>query len=160
MKRILVSILCVSLLAVSALGQGNQFQFRYVGGSISSTVKPDDWHNDITVTSEQITLKFKDGQEIKIDPKMVKSITHGHHASRRIGAYAAAAIISPIFLLGMLKKNKRNFVGIEYETSDGKKQGVNLQIKNEKYKALLTALSGVTGVKVEEEADESKNKKK
>jgi len=160
MKRVLVLAICMSLFAVSVFGQGNQFQFRYVGGSVTSNVKPDDWHNDITVTSEQITLKFKDGQVLNIDPKMVKTITHGHQASRRIGAYAAAAIISPIFLLGMLKKNKRNFVGIEYETADGKKQGVNLQIKNEKYKALLTALSGVTGVKVEEEVDESKNKKK
>ena len=160
MKRILVSALCLSLLAVSAFGQGNQFEFRYVGGSITSTVKPDDWKNNITVTSEQIALKFKDGQEITIDPKLVKGLTHGHQASRRIGAYAAAAIISPIFLLGMLKKNKRNFIGIEYEGADGKKQGINLQIKNEKYKALLTALSGVTGVAVEEEVDESKNKKK
>src|SRR5919202_1870219 len=160
MKRILVSILCVSLLAVSALGQGNQFQFRYVGGSISSTVKPDDWHNDITVTSEQITLKFKDGQEIKIDPKRVKSITHGRHASRRIGAYAAAAVISPIFLLGMLKKNKQHFVGIGIETPEGKKDGINLQAKNDKYKALLTALEGVTGVKVEEEVEEKNKPKK
>ncbi|HEY0006754.1 MAG TPA: hypothetical protein VGB17_18370 [Pyrinomonadaceae bacterium] len=160
MKKFFATALCILMISATSLAQSsNQFMVRYVGGSIASTVKPDDWHNDLTVTSELITLKLKDGQEIKIDPKTVKVLTHGRHASRRIGAYAAAAIISPIFLLGMLKKNKQNFVGIAYETADGKKQGINLQAKNDKYKALLTALEGVTGVKVEEEVEEKKNKK-
>jgi opacity protein-like surface antigen len=157
MKNLLAISLCILLITSPVLAQGNQFEVRYVGGSISSTVKPDDWKNSLTITSEAITLKLKDGQEVKIEPKNVKLITHGHQASRRIGTYAALAIISPIFLFGMLKKNKRNFVGIAYET-DGNKQGINLQVKNDKYLAMLTALEGVTGLKTEEEV-EDKNKK-
>ena len=148
------------MLSASVFAQGNQFQVRYVGGSLPSTVKADDWGNSITVTSDLIVLKLKDGQEIRIDPKNVKLMTHSRQASRRIGAYAAAAIISPIFLLGMLKKNKRHFIGIAVETPDGKKDGYNLQAKNEKYKALITALEGVTGLKVEEEVEEKKKDKK
>ena len=159
MKIILAAVLCVSLLSVSTFAQGNVFQVRYVGGSVASKVKADDWGNTITVSSEVITLKLKDGEVVKIDPKTVKLITHGRHASRRIGAYAALAIISPLFLLGMLKKNKQHFIGIAVETADGKKDGFNLQAKNDKYKALITALEGVTGLKVEEEVDE-KNKDK
>jgi hypothetical protein len=159
MKKLLALLLCLSIFSVTTLAQGNQFQIRYVGGSIASTVKADDWANTIAVNSDLILIKLKDGQEIKIDPKTVKLITHSRQASRRIGAYAAAAIISPIFLLGMLKKNKRHFIGIAVETPDGKKDGFNLQAKNDKYKALITALEGVTGLKVEEEVEEKKKDK-
>ena len=160
MKNILILFLCLSLLATTAFAQGNQFQVRYVGGSIASTVKADDWGNTMTVNPDLIVLKLKDGQEVKINPKDVKILTHSRQASRRIGAYAAAAVISPLFLLGMLKKNKRHFIGIAVETPEGTKNGFNLQAKNEKYKALITALEGVTGLKVEEEvAEKDKNKK-
>lgn len=159
-KNTIALFLCVSLLSTTTFAQGNEFEVRYVGGSVSSTVKPDDWHNTLKVSSDAIVLKLKDGQEIKIDPKTVKLLTHGRQASRRIGTYAALALISPFFLLGMLKKNKRHFIGIAVETADGKKDGYNLQAKNEKYRAVITALEGVTGVKVEEEADEKKEEKK
>ena len=160
MKKFLVLLLCISIFSIQVFAQGNEFKVRYVGGSIPSQVKADDWGNTITVSSDLILLKLKDGQEIKIDPKDVKLLTHSRHASRRIGAYAAAAIISPIFLLGMLKKNKRHFVAIGIETPEGKKNGINLQAKNDKYQALLTALEGVTGVKVEEEVEEKNKPKK
>lgn len=160
MKKPLAVFLCLSLFSATVAAQGNQFKVRYAGGSVASTVKPDDWANTITVTSEVILLKLKDGQEIKIDPKEIKLLTHSRHASRRIGTYAALAFVSPFFLLGMLKKNKRHFIGIATETSEGKKNGYNLQAKNDQYQALMTALEGVTGVKVEEEVEEKKKDKK
>lgn len=156
MKALFSLLLSLSVFCATTLAQGNEFKVRYVGGSVSSKVKPDDWNNTITVSSELITLKLKDGQEIKIDPKSVKLLTHGRHASRKIGTYAALAIVSPLFLLGMLKKNKQHFIGIAVETPDGKKDGYNLQAKNDRYKALITALEGVTGLKVEEETEEKK----
>lgn len=158
MKKTLALLLCLSLLTITGFAQGNQFEVRYAGGSIASTVKPDDWKNSLTVNSEAIVLKLRDGQEIKINPKEVKLLTHSREASRRIGRYAALAIVSPLFLLGMLKKNKRHFIGIATETADGKKDGYNIQAKNDKYRALVTALEGVTGLKVEEEVEEKKKK--
>jgi hypothetical protein len=160
MKTLTALFLGISLLSTTTLAQGNAFEVRYVGGSASSSVKPDDWHNTLTVGSDLIVLKLRDGQEIKIDPKTVKLLTHGRQASRRIGKYAALALISPFFLFGMLKKNKQHFIGIAVETADGKKDGYNLQARNGKYRALITALEGVTGLKVEEEVEEKKSDKK
>ena len=160
MKNLLALFLGLALLSTTTFAQGNAFEVRYVGGSAASTVKPDDWHNTLTVNSDLIILKLRDGQEVKIDPKTVKLLTHGRHASRRIGTYAALAIINPLFLLGMLKKNKQHFIGIAVETADGKKDGYNLQAKNDKYRALITALEGVTGLKIEEEVEEKKADKK
>lgn len=160
MKSLFALFLGLSVLSTTTLAQGNKFEVRYVGGSVPSTVKPDDWHNTFTVTSESIVLKLRDGQEVVIDPKNVKLLTHGRQASRRIGKYAALALISPFFLFGMLKKNKQHFIGIAVETPQGKKDGYNLQAKNDKYRAVISALEGVTGLKVEEEAEEKKPDKK
>jgi hypothetical protein len=159
MKIVLALFLTLTLLSTTTFAQRNVFRVRYVGGSLPSTVKPDDWHNTLTVNSDVIVLKLVDGQEVQIDPKTVKLLTHGRHASRRIGKYAALALISPLFLLGMFKKNKQNFIGIATESADGKKNGYNLQAKNDEYRGLITALEGVTGLKVEEEVDEKEKKK-
>src|SRR5262245_35144045 len=154
MRRLISICLCTILIATQVLAKANVFAVRYVGGSLTSTVEPDDWKNNITITSEVITLKFRDGQELKINPKNVRVITHGHQTSRRIAPYVALAAISPLFLVGMLKKKKRNYVGIAFETAEGKKEGVNLQARNDKYRALLTALEAVTGLKTEETPDD------
>ncbi|HEV8588358.1 MAG TPA: hypothetical protein VIF81_05565 [Pyrinomonadaceae bacterium] len=159
MKPLLSLLLSLSVFCATTLAQGNEFKVRYVGGSVASKVKPDDWDNTMTISSELISLKLKDGQEVKIDPKTVKIITYGRHASRRIGTYAALAFVNPLFLLGMFKKNKQHFIGIAVETADGKKDGYNLQAKNDRYKALITTLEGVTGLKVIDETKEPKDSK-
>ncbi len=160
MKLPLVVLLSLTIFTTTTLAQGNQFKVRYSGGSVASTVKADDWGNTMTVSPEVVVLKLKDGQEIKIDPKDIKLMTHSRHASRRIGRYAALAVVSPLFLLGMLKKNKQHFIGIATETPDGKKNGYNVQSKNDQYRALMTALEGVTGMKVEVEIEEKTKDKK
>ena len=158
MKKILALLTCTCLLSTTAFAQGNQFKVRYAGGSVASSVKPDDWGNTLTVNSDVIIFNLKGSEEIRINPKEVKLLTHSRHASRKIGKYAALAIVSPLFLFGMLKKNKRHFIGIATETADGKKNGYNLQAKNDQYRALITALEGVTGLKVEEEQEDKEKK--
>ena len=160
MNPLLSLLLSLCVFCATSMAQGNEFKVRYVGGSVTSQVKADDWGNTITVSSELIVLKLKDGQEVKIDPKTVKILTYGRHASRRIGTYAALAFISPLFLLGMFKKNKQHFIGIAVETADGKKDGFNLQAKNDRYKALITALEGVTGLRVIDETKEKTDAQK
>jgi hypothetical protein len=160
MKIVLALFLSLTLLSTTTFAQRNVFRVRYVGGSLPSTVRPDDWHNLLTVNPVVIVLKLVDGQEVRIEPKTVKLVTHGRQASRRIGKYAALALLTPLFLFGMLKKNKQNFIGIATETADGKKNGYNLQSKNEEYRGLISALEGVTGLKVEEEVDEKRKRTK
>lgn len=155
LKRYLSLALACALVCVNsaapAFTQGNEFQVRYKGGNVETKIKPDDWKNTISVSSDKIVLTLKDGQVVPISPDKVTGLSYGRKANRRIGTYAALSFISPLFALGMLKKNKQHFVGIEYETADGKKGGVLLQAKNDHYRSLLTALKGVTGREVETE---------
>jgi hypothetical protein len=53
-------------------------------------------------------------------PKKVKGLSYGMNVSRSIKDYAAAAIlVNPLFLFGVLKKNKQHFIAITYETAEG-----------------------------------------
>jgi hypothetical protein len=149
--------LALLLTPLSAFAQGNGFDVRYNGGTLETKVKRDDWKNSLNVSDSAITLRLKDGQALTIDPQKVTRLSYGKNATRSIGKYAVAgAIVAPVLLLGMLKKNKQHFVGIEYDTADGKKGAILLQIKNDQYRGAMTALRGVTGKEFETEEKEKK----
>ena len=61
MLRKLVVLFLVA--AITTLADGNSFdRVRYNGGSVDSKVDPKEWHNNLTVTSDMITLTLKDGK--------------------------------------------------------------------------------------------------
>src|SRR5690242_6082694 len=83
LRKVLALLLCCSVLSFA---QGNSFtKVRYNGGSISTKVKPDDWDNKLTVSSDSIVLTLKDGQGINIQPSQVSSLSYGQEAHRKVG---------------------------------------------------------------------------
>lgn len=150
MKKLLAFTLLLCVPAMVWGQEGNVFdKVRYNGGSISTKVKPDDWNNKLTVTSEAITLGLNDGQTISIPPKEVTSISYGQEAHRRVGT----AILIGVFSLGIgalsaLHKTKLHYIGINYDDPDGKKQGLLLQGDKGNFRAMIVALQGVTGLPV------------
>ncbi len=155
LASVVVILLTISLLAY---GQGNTFKkIRYQGGSVASTVKPDDWDNTLTVTGEEIALKFKDGKEQKIDPKQVTGLSYGQEAHRRVGTMIVLAVLlTPLALFGLMHKTRKHFIGIEWQEGDGKKGGVLLQADKDNYRGVLMALRGATGAAVSVSAEERK----
>ena len=146
-RRLLALLLCST---VAAWAQGNSFdKIRYNGGSVDSTVDPKDWHNQLTVTSDMITLALKDGKKLEIPPKTVTSLSYGQEAHRRVGTMIALAIlISPVALFGLLHKTRLHFIGIQYTLPGNKTGGILLQGDKDNYRAVLVALQGVTGAPV------------
>src|SRR5579884_957139 len=147
-SQIFALILCFSLLA-SAEG-GNVFtRVRYNGGSYPSKVDPKDWNNKLTVTSDAITLDFKDKQKLVIPPKSVTSLSYGQEAHRRVGTMIALAVlVAPVALFGLFHKTRLHYIGVQYNTPDGKQDGILLQGDKDNYRAMLVALQGVTGAPV------------
>jgi len=145
-------------ISILTYGQGNSFsRIRYNGGSVPSTVKKDDWGNTLTVTSDEITLKLKDGKIEKIDPKRVTGLSYGQEAHRRVGTMIALAVLlAPLALFGLFHKTRLHYIGIEYSTPDDKKGGVLLQADKGNYKGVLMALRGVTGAAVAVSTEERK----
>lgn len=159
-KSIVAAALALAFVAQTALAGGNQFKFRYTGGTTQTKVKPDDWHNQMTVTSDRILLELRDGQKISVEPQKVTRLTYGQNARRMVGTMIALSLISPVALFGLFHKKRSHFVGIEYQTDDGKNGAVLVQADKSEYRAMLTALSGVTGKQVETVVDKDKEKDK
>jgi len=147
LKRFLAFFLCC---AVLAYGQGNTFtKVRYNGGSVASKVDPKEWNNRLTVTADAITFETKDNVKLVIPPKSVTSISYGQEAHRRVGTMVALAIlVAPVALFGLFYKTRLHYIGIQYNTPDGKNAGILLQGDKDNYRAILVALQGVSGAPV------------
>jgi hypothetical protein len=145
--KLLSMLLCLSLFVYA---QGNTFsRVRYNGGSVPSKVDPKDWGNKLTVTSDAITLDFKDKQTVAIPAKSVTALGYGQEAHRRVGTMIALAIlVAPVALFGLFHKTRLHYIGIQYITPDSKNAGILLQGDKDNYRAMLVALQGVSGVPV------------
>ncbi len=141
-RRFLAIFLCFAVLASA---QGNSWnKVRYNGGTLQTKVDPKEWDNHLTVTSDLITLKLKDGQTTQITTRQVIGLSYGQEAHRRVGTMIGLALISPIALFGLFHKTRLHFIGIEYATPDNKKSGILLQGDKDNYRAILLALHSVT----------------
>src|SRR5262245_2274241 len=147
--RVLIVALCLALTA-NSFAQGNSFKdIRYQGGTVQTKVKPDDWDNHLTVTSDEIRFDLKDGQSVKIDPKRVTGLSYGQEAHRRVGTMIALGVLlAPLALVGLFHKTRLPSVGMEFTTSDDKKSGLLLQAHKDNYRAVLVALRGATGAPI------------
>src|SRR5690242_11641437 len=143
----LAVILCCSILAYA---EGNTFtRVRYNGGSVPSKVSPKDWDNTLTVHPDAITLALKDKARVDIPSKSVTSLSYGLEAHRRVGTMIALAVlVAPVALFGLFHKTRLHYIGIQYNTPDGKSGGILLQGDKDNYRAMLVALQGVSGVPV------------
>ncbi|HZQ71157.1 MAG TPA: PEGA domain-containing protein [Terriglobales bacterium] len=148
LRRILAVILVLSITALA--DGGNTFtRVRYNGGSVASKVKPDDWNNKLTVTSDTITFELKDGQKLEIPAKSVTGLSYGQEAHRRVGTMIALAVlVAPVALFGLFHKTRLHFIGVQYNTPDHKSGGILLQGDKDNYRAMLVALQSVSGVPV------------
>src|SRR6185437_14753644 len=143
----LAVVLLVLATTLYATSEGNSWnKVRYNGGTLQTKVDPKDWNNHLTVTSDTITLKLKDGQQVEIPTKSVTGLSYGQEAHRRVGTMIALGIlVSPVALFGLMHKTRLHFIGIEYTMPDSKKAGLLLQGDKDNYRAILTALEGSTG---------------
>jgi PEGA domain len=147
LRKVLAFFLTSALLAY---GQGNTFtKVRYNGGSVASHVDPKDWDNKLIVSPDAITLETKDKVKVDIPPKSVTSLSYGQEAHRRVGTMVALAIlVAPVALFGLFHKTRLHYIGIQYNTPDGKNSGILLQGDKDNYRAILVALQGVSGAPV------------
>jgi hypothetical protein len=157
-KQLSGAITIIVMFTLLSYGQGNTFKkVRYNGGSIASTVKPDEWDNTLIVNSDKITFIFKDGVVKDIDPKTVTGLSYGSEATKRTKTIIALAVLlTPLALFALMHKNRKHFVGIEWKEEGDKKGGVLLQGDKNNYKGMLMALRGVTGAAVAVAASERK----
>ena len=99
------------------------------------------------------------GQLLAIDPSSVTGLSYGQEAHRRVGTMIALGIlVAPVALFGLFHKTRLHYIGIEYDTSDGKKGGVLIQGHKENYRAIPQALKGTTGKEVTMSQEDQKSR--
>lgn len=145
-----ISAVCLLLLIHTvAFSQANGFRVRYLAGSVETRIDRDDWRNNLVILSDEIRVELRDGQRISVEPRAVTSISYGREATRHVARWVALGIlVHPFAALGVLNENVKHFVSIEYETTEGKKEGLLIQTHKSNYRNVLALLRGTTGKEV------------
>lgn len=140
----------VSFLFATSFAQGNSWdKVRYNGGTFQTKVDFKDWDNHLTVTSDTVTFRLKDGQTVEFPAKNITALSYGQEAHRRVGTMIALAIlVAPVALFGLFHKTRLHYIGIEFKTTDGKPSGLLLQGHKDNYRAIMTALEAASGAPV------------
>jgi hypothetical protein len=153
-RRTLASILVLAVGCFHSVGENSNSwnKVRYIGGTIQVKVDPYDWNTVLTITPGAIVLVFAHRQTLRISPARVVSLSYGQEAHRRVGEMVALSVmmISPLALFGLLHKSKDHFIGIQFQGDDGKPAGLLLEADKNNYRAILSALTAVTGKPVED----------
>ena len=157
----LIAALLVCLVAQTiAFPQRNVFNVRYLGGSVETKTDKDDWHNNLTVLTDEIRIELKDGQKVSIDPHYVTEISYGREATRHVARWVTLGILfAPIAAVGLFNENVQHYVSIEYVSGDHKKGGVLIQAHKDNYRNVLAVLRGATGKEIQVEKKNQKLKK-
>jgi hypothetical protein len=127
---------------------GNSWnKIRYAGGTVAAKVNPYDWNTTLTVTPDTIELMFAHRVTVKLAPSQITALSYGQEAHRRVADMVALSVVflNPLMLFGILHQSKNHFVGIEFRTADGKPGAVLLEADKNNYRAILEALTTVTG---------------
>jgi hypothetical protein len=153
-RRTLAGTLALVVGCVQSLGADSNSwnKVRYTGGTIQAKVDPYDWNTVLTVTPDAIVFVFAHRQTLRINPARVVSLSYGQEAHRRVGEMVALNVmmISPIALFGLLHKSKDHFIGVQFKGEDGKPAGLLIEADKNNYRAILAALTTVTGKPVED----------
>jgi hypothetical protein len=120
----------------------------YVGGTVKNLPEATEGRLDTKNEDKLIYSAEKGGFEIPY--KNITSLEYGQKAGRRVGV----AIVITVWAL--FSKKRKHFLTIGYNDSDGKPQGVVLEIAKGRAKTMITIIEARSGKRVEYESEEAK----
>lgn len=123
-------------------------EVMYVGGTIDGLPEATEGMADIKDSSK---LGFTSpGGGFEIPYSSIKSLEYGQKAGRRVGV----AIVITVWAL--FSKKRKHFLTIGFDSSDGKPQGVVLEVAKGRAKTFITVIEARSGKKVEYESEEAR----
>jgi hypothetical protein len=141
-----LALLSLALAASAAGASGYHAQF--VGGTLAGVPAKSKAQLDLTAPGGLIFVCR--GQTLNIGYSKIDTLEYGQNVSRR---YAAALLISPLFLLS---KSRKHFVTIGYTDGDGKQQALVFQVEKGDIRTVLTTLEARSGRRVEYQDEEAR----
>jgi hypothetical protein len=144
--KIVLALLWLPLAASAAGASGYHAQF--VGGTLAGV--PAKSKAQLNLTSPEGLIFVCRGQTLNINYARIDTLEYGQNVSRR---YAAALLISPLFLLS---KSRQHFVTIGYTDRDGKQQALVFRVEKGDVRSVLTTLEARSGRRVEYQDEEAR----
>ena len=141
-----LALLSIALAASAASDAGYHAQF--VGGTLAGVPAKSKAQLDLTAPDGLIFVCR--GQTLNIGYAKIETLEYGQNVSRR---YAAALLISPLFLLS---KSRKHFVTIGYTDAEGKQQALVFQVEKGDIRSVLTTLEARSGRRVEYQDEEAR----
>jgi hypothetical protein len=134
-------------LATFAAGDGG-YHAQFVGGTLAGV--PAKSKAQLDLSAPDVLIFVCGGQTLNIGYAKIDTLEYGQNVSRR---YAAALLISPIFLLS---KSRQHFVTIGYKDADGKQQALVFRVEKSDVRSILTTLEARSGRRVEYQDEEAR----
>ena len=148
MTRVCLGLLSSLLLTHPTLAAQPGFYAQFVGGTLPGLAAKSTARLDLSDNDALLLLGSK--IEIRIEYNKVNSIEYGQNVSRR---YAAAVLISPLFLLS---KSRKHFVTLGYSDTEGKQQALVFRVGKGDIRSVLASLEARTGRRVEYQDDDAR----
>jgi len=154
MRRALLLIVVATLLAppCDAAEHKTWNQIRYLGGTIPIKASRYDWNTTISISTDAIVVEiapatvFQTKKVVHIKVSQVLSISANDAAWQHVAAVGGAMLpAKPPTLFGVLRDS--DFLGLVYETGDGKQGAMLLETSNSNVMARV--LSKLTGKPIE-----------
>jgi hypothetical protein len=142
----LLALLSFALVASAAGDSGYRAQF--MGGTLAGV--PAKSKAQLNLTAPDTLIFVCRGQTLNIGYAKIDTLEYGQNVSRR---YAAALLISPLFLLS---KSRKHFVTIGYTDRDGKQQALVFRVEKDDIRSVLTTLEARSGRRVEYQDEEAR----
>ena len=121
---------------------------RFVGGTVAGIQPKSGARLDVTGTDALRLVASK--AEVRIPYARINTVEYGQNVSRR---YAAAVLISPLFLLS---KSRKHFLTIGYADEQGRQQAMVFRVDKGDIRMVLASLEARTGRRVEYQDDEAR----
>lgn len=155
-RAVIASIAAASLTCACWCAPRNSWShIYYAGGTLSVKSSPYDWNTVLTVTRDAIVVSisgpsvFSPGKTLRIKPALVVSISSGAAALQRVAEVPGSQVPSkPPSLFGIMAASMDYpYVGVVYETADGKREALLLETPFPG--PMLSSLKDVTGKPIE-----------
>lgn len=144
--RFLILAACTVALPLPAANIGGRAE--YVGGTRADL--PTGAAGNLEAQDEHYFVFWAKKAQLRIPYDRIDLLEYGQKVDRR---YAAAVILSPLFLLS---KSRRHYLTIGYHDEDGHQQALVFRVDKNDVRAVLVSLEARTGLKVQFQDEEAR----
>ena len=163
MKRIVATVLIVTLLAPSVLLAVDGDKAAYFGGTATAfpgAKEPVEGLLD-TTNADALVLTAEDkpfrGQSFRIPYKSIDDLEYGQKAGRRVGAAVATTVLlGPIGLLTLFSKKRKHYLTVAFKDDSGTSQVAVIELGKDLVRTTLPIVKTRSGKEITYQDEEAR----